>query len=342
MTRISLAIVAMSIPISVMAEAPSAVIEDIVDEHILPRFETLAETTEALSDTAATECNPTSDTLRSAYGMAFDAWISASHLRFGPTEVDDRAFALAFWPDSRGATPRALSMLISDQDPIAASVANYAQVSIAARGFYAMEFLLFDEALMSAGDPDYHCQLVQTISEDIAHTSQDIFDGWTTDYAAILQTPSATGVYRSDEEALQEMLKALATGLQFTSDSRLGRPLGTFDQPRPTRAEARRSERSSQHVMLSLVALQDLAMRLAQDPTTHSVSLSNKLDASFERALSQLSDLNDPTFASVADPQTRLKVEIIQQSVDSIRTTVRDELGPTLGVAAGFNSLDGD
>lgn len=338
MTRISLAVVAMTIPISAMAETPSAVIEDIVNEHILPRFETLAETTEALSDTAATDCNPTSDTLRSAYGMAFDAWISASHLRFGPTEVDDRAFALAFWPDSRGATPRALSTLISDQDPIAASVADYAQVSIAARGFYAMEFLLFDEALMSAGDPDYHCQLVQTISEDIAQTSQDILDGWTTDYAATLQTPSATGVYRSDEEALQEMLKALSTGLQFTSDSRLGRPLGTFDQPRPTRAEARRSARSSQHVTLSLVALQDLALRLAIE----NEPLSNKLDTSFERAMSQLSDLNDPTFASVADPQPRLKVEIIQQSVDAIRTIVRDELGPTLGVAAGFNSLDGD
>lgn len=338
MTRISLAIVAMTIPISAMAETPSAVIEGIVNEHILPRFETLAQTADVLSDTAATDCTPTSDTLRSAYAMAFDAWISASHLRFGPTEVDDRAFALAFWPDSRGATPRALSTLILDQDPIAASVANYAQVSIAARGFYAMEFLLFDEALMSAGDSDYHCLLVQTIAADIAQTSQDILDGWTTDYAATLQTPSVTGVYRSDEEALQEMLKALATGLQFTSDSRLGRPLGTFDQPRPTRAEARRSERSSQHVMLSLVPLQDLAMRLA----IGNERLSGKLNASFERAMSQLSDLNDPTFASVADPQTRLKVEIIQQSVDAIRIIVRDELGPILGVAAGFNSLDGD
>ncbi len=150
--------------------------------------------------------------------------------------------------------------------------------------------------------------------------------------------PTPSGVYRSTNEVLQEMLKSLSTGLQFTSESRLGRPLGNFDRPRPARAEARRSGRSSAHVMLSLNALQDLASNLAGE----NVDMATIFDASFDRAMSQLSDLNDPTFASVADPQTRIKVEIAQQSVEELRTIVRDELGPTLGVAAGFNSLDGD
>ncbi|HBR37591.1 MAG TPA: peptidase M75, partial [Sulfitobacter pontiacus] len=49
---------------------------------------------------------------------AFDAWIAVSHLRFGPSETDNRAFALAFWPDSRGATPKTLAGLITDADPV--------------------------------------------------------------------------------------------------------------------------------------------------------------------------------------------------------------------------------
>ena len=56
----------------------------------------------------------------------------------------------------------------------------------------------------------------------------------------------------------------------------------------------------------------------------------------------KLTALDDPIFAGVAFPQPRLKVEILQQSVDTIRTTVRNALGPTLGVAEGFNALDGD
>lgn len=320
------------------ADTTKSVIAGSVDTHILPRFETLAERAQKLSNVAAGDCDPTSDSLRSAYGEAFDAWVSASHLRFGPTEVDDRAFALAFWPDSRGATPRALNSLLSNQDPIASSVEDYAQVSIAARGFYAMEFLFYDEALMSAGDATYLCLLVQTISADIALTSKHILDDWQPGFAITMLNPTANGIYRSNEEVLQEMFKSLSTGLQFTAETRLGRPLGNFDRPRPTRAEAWRSGRSARHVMLSLIALQDLASGLAGG----NAELSNELDASFERAMSLLSDLNDPTFASVSVPQTRIKVEIVQQSVEAIRTIVRDELGPTLGVNAGFNSLDGD
>lgn len=325
-------------PVTGMAETQNAVITGIIDDHILPRFETLASSSQSLSDAAQADCDPTSDSLRAAYGTAFDAWISASHLRFGPTEVDDRAFALAFWPDSRGATPRALSSLLANQDPIATSVAHYTQVSIAARGFYAMEFLLYDDVLMAAGDPIYHCQLVQTISADIAATSHSILDDWQTTYAITMQAPSPDGLYRSEDEVLQEMFKSLSTGLQFTSETRLGRPLGTFDRPRPTRAEVHRSGRSAAHVMLSLQSLHDLALRLAGDNR----ELSARLDTSFERPLSQLAELDDPTFAGVSDPQTRLRIEVIKQSIEAIRDSVREDLGPTLGVAAGFNSLDGD
>jgi predicted lipoprotein len=317
------------------AATASPSITGIIDDHILPRFDMLASTSVALSQIAAQDCDPTSDALRTAYGLAFDAWVSASHLRFGPTEVDDRAFALAFWPDSRGATPRALAALIADEDPIGLDADNYSEVSIAARGFYALEFLLYDDELMQPSD--YHCTLVQTVTADIAATSSAIHNDWQT-HKEVLLSPAPDATYRSDDEVLQEMLRALTAGLQFTQDSRLGRPLGTFDRPQPTRAEARRSGRSAQHVALSLISLQDLASHLAVSDT----ALSDTLDRQFQDAIGKLEALDDPIFASVAAPQTRLRVEVIGQSIGAIRTTVQTELGPTLGVAAGFNALDGD
>ena len=172
----------------------------------------------------------------------------------------------------------------------------------------------------------------------MAAVSQDILADWEPDYTDVMLTPSADGKYRSDEEVLQELLKALSAGLEFTGDTRLGRPLGTYDRPRPTRAEAYRSGRSARNVMLSLQSLENLADLLAGDD----VELAQSLDAGFERAQSLLSDLNDPVFAGVSEPQSRLKVEVVQQSVSAIRTVVREQLGPTLGVAAGFNALDGD
>jgi predicted lipoprotein len=338
MKRIALGLSLLLVPIMVQADAKSDMIENVVHGHILPRFEALANSGQVLSDVSATECTAQSEALKAAFNNAFDAWVSVSHLRFGPTETNDRAFALAFWPDSRGATPRALSTLLSDQDPIVASAERYSQVSIAARGFYALEFLLYDETLSVADDAAYHCQLIQTISGDIAATTGDILQEWQSDYATQMLQPTLDGIYRSDDEVLQVLFKSLSTGLQFTSETRLGRPLGTFDRPRPTRAEARRSSRSAAHVRLSLVSLEDLSGRLAAD----TVELKEALDASFTRSIKQLSDLNDPTFASAADPQGRFKVEAVQSLVDAIRTSVHDELGPALGVTAGFNALDGD
>lgn len=335
MKRILIAALFACAPLAVSAN-PS--IPDIIEGHILPRFESLASTSQALAQAAAQDCDPTSEDLRGAYGAAFDAWILTSHLRFGPTEVDDRAFALAFWPDSRGATPRVLAGLLAEEDPIAFDPETYADVSIAARGFYALEFLLFDETLMQSGDADYHCALVRTVSADIAATAGAIYDDWRDAHVDVLLSPGPDATYRNDQEVLQEMLRALTAGLQFTQDSRLGRPLGTFDRPRPTRAEARRSGRSAAHVTLSLVALQDLASRLSVSDS----DVAEKLNHQFETALTKLERLNDPVFAGVANPQSRIKVEVISQAVGTIRTTVQAELGPLLGVAAGFNALDGD
>lgn len=336
MKRFLLIAVFVAVPFATYAQV--ATVNDIVDAHILPRFHALSDTSEHLAISAQNDCAITSQELQVAYGDAFDAWVRVSHLRFGPTEVNDRAFALAFWPDSRGATPRSLTKLLSEQDPVLASPEDYAQVSIAARGFYAMEFLIYDEALRGMGDADDHCTLIQTITTDIATTSAAILEGWQTDYATRLRNPNVSGTYRSGEEALQELFKALTTGLQFTSETRLGRPMGTFQLPRPTRAETWRSGRSARHVDLSLSALNDLALRLSSDDP----ELSERIRTRFERATTLLSELEDPIFAGVVDPQTRFKIEIIEQSIDNIRALVRDELGPTLGVAAGFNSLDGD
>jgi len=338
MKRLLLSAALAFVPVLANAQGENEIISGVVNDHILPGFDILAVQTAKLETTAQSDCDPTSEVLRSSYAEAFDAWLAVSHLRFGPSEVDDRAFALAFWPDSRGATPRALASLISAQDPVADGVDSYAQVSIAARGFYAMEFLLFDNAVSSGADPEYLCKLVQTVAADMVKNSGAIAQDWRTSYAALLLEPTAQGAYRSDAEVLQELFKALTTGLQFTSETRLGRPLGTYDRPRPTRAEAWRAGRSARNVALSLDALRDLARHLS----VTDADLSARIEGRFDKAMMQLNDLDDPIFTGVAEPQARLKVEVLQQSVDAIRALVTEEIGPALGVAAGFNSLDGD
>lgn len=320
---------------SARADVPLA---RIVESHVLPGYTALAEDSAALAEVATTHCDAGDAELEAAYAAAFDAWIRVSHLRFGPAEVEDRAYALAFWPDSRGATPSTLSALIADEDPVVWDPSDFATVSIAARGFYALEFLLYDDHVSGFGDAGYRCRLVQAVTADIAAVSAAILADWQGGHADLFRAVGENDTYRSREEAAQEFYKALSFGLEFTAETRLGRPLGSFERPRPNRAEARRSGRSLRHVVLSLEGTRELALLLAEGHP----DLRARIAAAYDNALEGAEGLDDPVLAGVADPQGRFRVEALQTDIDTIRRRVSTELGPILGVAAGFNSMDGD
>lgn len=309
----------------------------IVTEHVLPRFDALATDTEALHKVALHDCDITSAQLRTAYGEAFDAWISASHLRMGPTEVEDRAFALAFWPDPRGKTAKSLRQLISEQDASVYDATAFSNVSIAARGLYALDYLLYDHSLGQNDKAEYTCALVQAITLGIAENSAAIAKDWQEEFAEYVTSPTAIGPYRNDMEALQALVKSLATGLQVTSDMRLGRPMGEIDRPRPKRAEAWRSGRSHRHVELSLNALKDLASYL-----TDGTTVEGSFDDGFARAEAQLARTDDPVFALVSDPSGRFQMDILKLELDYLRDEPMTVLQEDLGVTSGFNALDGD
>lgn len=306
------------------------VVDAALEKHILPRADGLATQALALSAAATADCSPDSPRLRAAFGTAFDAWVGVSHLRLGPAEKADRAFALAFWPDPRGATPKALARLAASEDPSVDDPEAFAAQSVAVRGFYALERMLYGEA---PGTPAYACRLTKAIAGDIARTAAEIRDGWA-EHAALMSAPGGDNpVYLDAGEVRRALYTALDTGLAFTAEARLGRPLGTIDRPRPKRAEAWRSGRSLRHVVLALTALRDLARALGGEEA---------VDAAFARTLARAEDLDDPVFAGVSDPLGRVRVEALQQSVTAIRRSLAEDLAPKLGVTAGFNSLDGD
>ncbi|MEM6635728.1 MAG: imelysin family protein [Pseudomonadota bacterium] len=323
--------VAIFLAVPALAETPD--IGTIVDGHVLPGYRLLETEAMDLANAAASDCAPTSEGLRDAYHDAFDAWVGVSHLRFGPSETEDRSFALAFWPDPRGSTPKTLGGLISAQDPVIETPEDFATVSVAVRGFYALEFLLFDPQFAGDGIADYRCALLQAVTLDISANASAILDGWENGYGALMSNPG-NDTYRTATEAAQQFFTALSTGLEFTSDTRLARPLGTFDRPRPNRAEARRSGRSLRHVVLSLEATRALAALLSEGDA--------EVDAAFQSALRRATDLDDPVFEGVADPGKRFKVEALRQDIVSTRRLLLEGLGPRLGITAGFNSLDGD
>jgi len=326
---------ALPLAVALTATPPAhANVSEAVADHILPRVHSFAVQSRALSVNADADC--TAEGVRPSFHNAFDAWMGISHLAFGPLEEEGRALAIAFWPDKRGMVAATVATLVAEEDDAVAEESAFAQVSVAGRGLFALERLLYDPAHAGYGRESYTCRLVQAIARDLSRMAGEIDRDWAA-HGPLMLTAGEAGntTYLAPKEAVQRLYTAMMAGLEFDADQRLGRPLGTFDRPRPERAEARRSARSLRNLVLSLEALRDLAVTLADGPVPAT-------EAAFDQALAQAEDLQDPVFGSVAEPSGRLKVEIVQQSVRAIEAAVAAEIGVQLGVAAGFNSADGD
>lgn len=316
-----------------LASPALAGVDEALSDHILPGYARFAEATEDLAQSARDDCR--AEALGPALHAAFDAWMPVADLRLGPSET--AALSIAFWPDPRGFTSRTLGRLIAEEDPVAGDPSGYADVSIAARGVFALEMLLFDPEFSGYADGSYTCRLVTTIAADLASQADALAAAWQSRYADTLRTAGETGnaTYLTEEEAVRAIYTQILSSLEFTAEQRLGGPMGTFDRPRPARAEARRSGRSLRNTVLAAEAAHSLATALADWDLPET-------DAALGRVRVAAARIGDPAFQDVTDPQARLRVEVLQQALRTLSGAIQSEVGLRLGIAPGFNSQDGD
>lgn len=328
---------ALALALFAVPAAADPVVDRVVAGTILPRFVAFSEAAAALDRAAAADCLAQSPDLRAAWNAAFDAWLPASAFRIGPLEQQGRGLAIAFWPDPKGATDRTLAALLAGGNAPLASGQAYAEVSVAARGLYALEVMLYDPAFNGYAEADPGCALTRAAAADLAALAAEVEAEWRTGFAPLLQTAGAPGNTRflSQHEARQAVFTQLITQLGFDAEIRLGRPLGSLTRPRPLRAESRASGRSLHNVTLSLAANRALAEALSEGGTEY-------LFEYFDYAQSVAAKLDDPVFAGVETPTGRLKVQELKTAIERVHDAASAELAAELGVAAGFNALDGD
>lgn len=330
MARIPLTIICAALAVSVGAPV-RADLPEAVQDVILPAYDRLKASTETLTQTAQADCAP--QALRQAYQAVWDDWARVDFLRLGPVETDGRALAISFWPDPKASGRRAQQALIASDSPAIDDADAFAHLSVALRGLTGLERLIYPSDV--TGDDDVLCRLRRATAADLARNAGAIRDDWD-GFAALLLNPGVDGnvSFLTEAEAQQALFTQIVTGLEYTADTRLGRPMGSLDKPRPERAETLASGRSLRNVVESLRGMRDLTLALHPD--------SPRSRAAFDRALALASDLDDPVFAGASDPQKRLHIEVLQQAVKTTREAVEAEIGGALGLTVGFNAKDGD
>ena len=314
-----------------------AAIDRVVSDVALPGVAAFAGRTQALAEAARADCTP--DALKAPWNAAMDAWFGVQDLRFGPLEDGTLRQSIAYFPDTGDHRSRTLSRIISGQDPILATPEAYSSEAVSARGLYAIESMIYDPTFNGYAKGDPGCALVQAASADLAQGAADLRDRWQDGFADTMRTAGEAGNARFLDagETLQVVYTALMVSLQFDVLERLGLPLGTYDRPRPKRAEGRLSGRSQRNVELSIAGHAALARALVPDETA---SLSTREDLARVAAMAKA--LDDPDFSGVTDPGRRFRLEALQSAMTLLRTEASVEIGRALGVSMGLNALDGD
>jgi uncharacterized protein len=333
----------------------AAVVERSVGGSIVPAYDVLAADAEAMADALQTYCDAPSADGRAALAPAFAAliegWAGADFFRFGPMASEGRYERFAFWPDPHGTGARQLRRFLAADDEALLAPGAIAGQSAAVQGLPALESLLFsgDDAVAAAETPDrYRCALAAAVAANVARIAGEAQAGWAgpEGWQALIENPGPDNpVYRTEKEAVTEILKALLLGLEQTRDHRLAAALGET----PETANARRapyaiSGNALPYLRASARALEDFAAKaeLASLLPADAAWMADAARFEFANLARALDTGDDDLASALADPKTRERLAYAAIVLKSLRDIFQLQLAPAAGLSPGFNALDGD
>jgi len=272
------------------------------------------------------------------------AWSALELLRFGPLVQLNRFERIFFWPDARG-------VMLRQMQPLLQSAANVPQDlrthSVALQGLPALETLLVGNAGLATPDAAAHaarCAFARAVTHNLSAMAEELQVAWADNsaYARDFSRPAPeNAVYRSENEILTEVLKALSGGLRFEGEVKLRAALGA----RQDKARARvlpfwRSQLSLLALAESVQALQTwhAAAAFAREPAWLAQSLARELHDSATLLRAQGIQVDH----MAQDPEVYQTLRLVVLKLDNARRMVEEDLAPALGVGLGFNALDGD
>ena len=329
-------------------DAHVALLTRVIDQHVIPRLETLARASSQLAPAVAQICAAGSaeanDNLREAFRDTAAALAAVDFYRFGPLAEQGRREKLAFWPDPRGTVARQLRQLTAASDVSVLEPGAIGRQSAALQGLPALELLITDETLPLGTSPEaqYRCRLAQAIAGNVAALSQDVLVRWTAPdgmRAKMLGAGPANAIYKTHGEAAAEFVKSLLTGLQVVAEFQLkprlaGKGPGTKG-PYGKLGLERDVYSSAVQSLRDLYGLMDFEANLARDKAW----MKNWAKGSW-RAITMSDGMGGPGKDTPAADAPAMK-EVVSR-IGGIRMLIGREMANASGIAIGFNELDGD
>ena len=332
------------------ADVSEVLVEDLVDGNVIPAYRAFEAKTATLFEEVDAACVGdalATDAVKDAFAEAWLAWAGARHVVKGPVTYFDRQFRIEFWPDGRNRIERALTELRE-----AGGTPEIAAGTVGVQGFPALERLIYE------GEGASDCFLAKPIARNLHAMASEILIEWTQGDSpfrkALVSPGGGAGVYFTYSESLTALLTGAVSSLEGVLRLRLKRPLGEETGiVRPERAEAWRSGLSMDLIRADLAAVADfyhggavegdeprgLDAALRQSDETELADLMTK---AFRLTRETADKIDQPLSKAVVDKKLRPVLDELVTQVSALKALMIQKVGPALGIAGGFNALDGD
>lgn len=336
----------------------AATIQDVliysVEDYIRPGYADFAATSvqmaEAMTDLCVDADEAALARARKEFAASVAAWAGIELVRFGPVMRDNRLERILFWPDRKSTGLKQVQRLLVAKNETATNLTSLRGKSVAVQGLGALEFILFGTGAqeLSAGVETYRCRFGRTVAQALSFTADELVMLWAegADFPRQFLNPDPiSDSYRSDTEALSEIVGVMAHGLETVRDKRFKPILGSeIKMARPKRALFWRSElylvatKANFSGLLNLMEHSRIG-NLKPDTTT---GILDSARFEFSNALKSHDRIEAATLDIAVDEQARGLIGYLIILTGSLQQIIGEQLATELGFAVGFSANDGD
>jgi len=331
-------------------------LNDLADNVVLPGYQHLQTTAEALSNQSDIFCNasnPSNDDLASLQQSwsSFNAsWQNIQWIKVGPVLEQSRIFRIELWPDTSDIVDRDLAQVLTEPE-ITADL--FTSKYTGGQGIPALEILLFgSETLLAASDKAKRCEAVQAISENLVNISTDINTAWQSsgdNYVASLK--SGTGDFSSQKDAAEELVTNWLEQVESVKDEKLLETIADAVPGNLSIAEFTLANEVIASVLVNIAAFEDLYTAgnghgFDEVLINHfeQQAISDDISAKIAAITTSLALLNsEMTFEQLLnDEASRTQLTDVVQKIRELRDVITADFVQATDINIGFNSNDGD
>ncbi|WP_299478169.1 imelysin family protein [uncultured Roseibium sp.] len=332
-------------------------LDGVITGFIRPATTEFAEISARLPSAVSTVCKETNEAnlraFENAYSETIESFSRIQFLRFGPLLEDDRLSRLAFLPDPRGTAQRQIRKIYAAKDDSVLSAETLRDKSVAVQSLTAFDLIAFDKDtnIVLGADGEnraFTCGYALAIAQNVAAISQSVASEWRDPegYSRLLLSGGGENArFRTSQEALESVFNALTTGVTIAKDQDILPALGTSaDKAKPRRFPFSRSANSVVYLSGELGGLRDAltSMNLKRLMPSEDQWTLDTIGFEFKNAGTYLSALTVPLRNTFAEDGNYNRVAALSIVLSSIQELMSEGVAGSLGLAGGFNALDGD